>query len=97
MQIGGSLIKLVYFSCESDTDQLGGTLHFLKFESNKIDHCLEFIHNLRIRQQSRDCSTAQDLCVIATGGGAYKYYDDLKKLLNVEVMREDEMECLILG
>lgn len=37
------------------------------------------------------------LCVMATGGGAYKYYDDIKNTLGVEVLREDEMECLVLG
>lgn len=34
---------------------------------------------------------------MATGGGAYKYYDEMKKVLGVEVLREDEMECLIIG
>jgi type II pantothenate kinase len=35
--------------------------------------------------------------VMATGGGAHKYYDMLKSELGVEVSREDEMECLITG
>lgn len=39
----------------------------------------------------------QNLCVMATGGGAYKYYDRITKTLGVEVIREDEMECLIIG
>jgi hypothetical protein len=34
---------------------------------------------------------------MATGGGAYKYYDKLKEALGVNVLREDEMECLIIG
>lgn len=34
---------------------------------------------------------------MATGGGAYKYYDEMKKVLGAEVLREDEMECLIIG
>ena len=34
---------------------------------------------------------------MATGGGAYKYYDKLKAALNVNIIREDEMECLITG
>ena len=34
---------------------------------------------------------------MATGGGAYKYYDEMKKVLGIEVLREDEMECLIMG
>lgn len=39
-----------------------------------------------------------DLCVMATGGGAYKYYDKIKDVLGgVDVLREDEMECLIIG
>ena len=37
------------------------------------------------------------MVVIATGGGAYKYYDEMKKVLGVEVLREDEMQCLIMG
>jgi len=38
-----------------------------------------------------------DLCVMATGGGAYKYYDKIRDVLGVDVIREDEMECLIIG
>lgn len=39
----------------------------------------------------------QELCVMATGGGAFKYYDRIKEALGIEVQREDEMECLIIG
>jgi len=35
--------------------------------------------------------------VMATGGGAYKYYERMREMLGVEVLREDEMECLIIG
>lgn len=38
-----------------------------------------------------------ELCVMATGGGAYKYYDKIREALGVDVLREDEMECLIIG
>ncbi|KAH8642714.1 hypothetical protein IG631_00177 [Alternaria alternata] len=34
---------------------------------------------------------------MATGGGAFKYHDKIKQALDVEVIREDEMECLIIG
>lgn len=34
---------------------------------------------------------------MATGGGAYKYYDTIREALGVKVSREDEMECLIMG
>lgn len=42
-------------------------------------------------------STPEDLCVMATGGGAFKYYDRITEALGVKVIREDEMECLIIG
>ena len=42
-------------------------------------------------------SRLSELCVMATGGGAYKYYDKIKEALGVEVIREDEIECLIIG
>lgn len=34
---------------------------------------------------------------MATGGGAYKYYEKIKDALGVDVIREEEMECLIIG
>jgi len=34
---------------------------------------------------------------MATGGGAYKYFDKIQEALGVEIYREDEMECLIVG
>lgn len=37
------------------------------------------------------------MSIMATGGGAYKYYDQMKQVLGVEILREDEMDCLIMG
>jgi type II pantothenate kinase len=37
------------------------------------------------------------MCVMATGGGSYIFYERMKKELDVEVVQEDEMECLIVG
>ena len=37
------------------------------------------------------------LHVMATGGGAHKFYNKLRDRLGVEIYREDEMECLIVG
>jgi pantothenate kinase len=34
---------------------------------------------------------------VATGGGAFKFYDKLKEALDVNILREEEMECLIIG
>ena len=97
MQIGGSLAKLVYFSREPYSKELGGRLNFLKFETDRIDQCFEFVQQLKTKQQTLNGSKPGELCVMATGGGAYKYYDEMKQRLGVEVLQEDEMECLIIG
>lgn len=34
---------------------------------------------------------------MATGGGAFKFYDKIRDALGVDVSREEEMECLIIG
>ena len=79
------MTKLVYFSREPDAEDLGGSLHFLKFEADKIDRCLQFIEQLKTEQKSLNGSDTQELCVIATGGGAYKHYDTMRKMLGLEV------------
>lgn len=99
IQIGGSLAKLVYFSPEPDSTHVGGRLNFLKFETDQIDECFEFVRQLKTEQEqlTNGSKSPEQLCVMATGGGAYKYYDEMKRVLGVEVLREDEMECLIMG
>ncbi|KAM3513586.1 hypothetical protein MY11210_002781 [Beauveria gryllotalpidicola] len=96
-QIGGSLIKLVYFSREVDQTDPGGRLTFQIFETDRIDDCVEFMRDLRDRQAKLTGSRPSDLAVMATGGGAYKFYDKIRDALGVDVSREDEMECLIIG
>ena len=86
----------MYFSREHGDDSLGGRLNFLKFETDRIDTCIDFMRNLV--SDHRDNGTApSDICVMATGGGVYKYYDKITEALGVEVIREDEMESLITG
>jgi type II pantothenate kinase len=96
-QIGGSLAKLVYFTREPTSTDPGGRLNFINFETDRIDLCLEFMQKLKDKQQKLNGSRPGELCVMATGGGAYKYYDRIREALGVEVLREDEMECLIIG
>lgn len=49
------------------------------------------------KKQALNGSQPGELCVMATGGGAYKFYDKIRDVLGVDVIREDEMECLIIG
>lgn len=55
------------------------------------------MRHLKEHQQTLNGSKPGQLTVMATGGGAYKYYDKIKDVLGVDVIREDEMECLIIG
>jgi type II pantothenate kinase len=95
IDIGGSLAKLVYFTREAESTDSGGRLNFQNFETDRIDDCIEFMKHLRDKKLTLNGSS--DLSVMATGGGAYKFYDKVREALEVDVLREDEMECLIIG
>ncbi|RYO82362.1 hypothetical protein DL764_009620 [Monosporascus ibericus] len=97
VDIGGSLAKLVYFSREAHSTGLGGRLNFQSFETDRIDECIEFMRHLKDNQLALNGSKPGELCIMATGGGAYKFYDRIRERLGVDVLREDEMECLIIG
>ncbi|KAJ5772247.1 Pantothenate kinase [Penicillium odoratum] len=97
VDIGGSLAKLVYFTRELDEADNGGRLNFINFETHRIDICINFIRQLKEEHEKRNTSARDELCVVATGGGAYKFYDKLKAALDVNILREEEMECLIIG
>lgn len=96
--IGGSLAKVVYFSRENGHAEAGGRLNFLSFETDKIDDCIEYLRQLQLKYKKANGETkASELLVMATGGGAFKFYDRIKERLGVDVVREDEMACLIRG
>lgn len=124
LDIGGSLIKLVYFSTndgdDDDDDELGrsgkesvgvsngnrsfpvlkGRLHFSKFETRKINDCLDFIQTQRLHIggcQRLGALPIEKTIIKATGGGAYKYADLFKEKLGICLDKEDEMDCLVAG
>ncbi|KAL2269037.1 hypothetical protein VTJ83DRAFT_3883 [Remersonia thermophila] len=106
IDIGGSLAKLVYFSREAHSTEPGGRLNFVTFETERIEECLEFMRRLKHKHEELTGSpngrgssarSSSDLCVMATGGGAYRFYDKIRDALGVDVIKEDEMECLIIG
>ncbi|KKA27956.1 hypothetical protein TD95_001213 [Thielaviopsis punctulata] len=98
IDIGGSLAKLVYFTREPSSSDPGGRLNFLNFETEHIDECIDFMAQIKDKQLALNGSRPSELSVMATGGGAYKFYDKIRAALGgVDVLREDEMECLIIG
>lgn len=95
LQIGGSLAKIVYFT--SAANKKGGRLHFKKFETEKIEDCIDYVATL-IADVKLESRRDNKLVLKATGGGAHLFYDKLKeKLPGVAIQKEDEMDCLITG
>ena len=75
LDIGGSLVKLVYFSMGSEPHPTGrghpgGKLHFVKFETAKVDECIDFIEAKGLHRRN---GSGAPMRVKATGGGAFKY------------------------
>ncbi|CAN6446298.1 unnamed protein product [Victoria cruziana] len=128
IDIGGSLIKLVYFSRHENyaTDDnrkrpfkhgsevlsgqnnsypiLGGQLHFVKFETRKLNDFLEFVKSKVLHRDGLDFFACQHenplnehTIIKATGGGAYKFADIFKERLAVTLEKEDEIDCLVAG
>lgn len=123
LDIGGSLIKLVYFSREDNSLEnylgksvaaentgvlngctthpiLNGQLHFAKFETTKINECLDFIESKQILGscgRHQEVSGGKTLTIKATGGGAYKFANLFKEKFGVRLDKEDEMDCLVAG
>ena len=79
----------------------GGSLNFERFETDNIHECVEFIQHLIDRSAKVNRVSIEEMRksvkIMATGGGAHKYYELFQSSLGVEVRREDEMECLITG
>ncbi|KAI3733488.1 hypothetical protein L6452_12931 [Arctium lappa] len=124
LDIGGSLIKMVYFSTSreqpidktqnnssrdshggvsrgsKDGRLLNGRLYFLKFETSKINECLDFISSKQLHYRGHQhCGfPASDKNIIkATGGGAFKFADLFKEKLGISLDKVEEMSSLVSG
>ena len=79
----------------------GGLLNFARFETDNIDELIVFLQDLISTSAKANRVSLEkmkkNVKVMATGGGAHLFYEKLKSDLGVEVRREEEMECLILG
>jgi type II pantothenate kinase len=79
----------------------GGSLNFERYETEHIEDCVEFIQTLIERSARVNGVSVADMRasvkIMATGGGAHRFYELFRDRLDVEVRREDEIECLIEG
>lgn len=71
IDIGGSLVKLAYFS-RDPLESGGGKLHFVKFETSRIEECMKFIEDNKLHKRKM---SDRPIRVKATGGGAFKFAD----------------------
>jgi pantothenate kinase len=89
LDIGGSLIKMCWFST---TKVPGGRLHFRKWETSELQDCLNAVAEIF------QSSVVEKRVLCVTGGGAIKYFDQLReKLPQVTIEQLDEMACLMGG
>jgi type II pantothenate kinase len=79
----------------------GGSLNFERFETDNIEHCIDFIQELIKRSAHVNGVSVEQMksgvSIVATGGGAHRFNDLFREQLGIEVVKEDEMECLIEG
>ena len=54
-----------------------------------MDECIAFIREIR--------DEVDGLQIMATGGGAHKFYERMKEELGLDIQKEDEMSCLVSG
>jgi len=79
----------------------GGSLNFERFETDNSEECVTFIQSLIERSAELNGVSIEEMRkgvkIMATGGGAHRFFELFSDDLHVEVQREDEMECLIEG
>lgn len=79
----------------------GGSLNFERFETSNIEDCVNFIQSLITRSAQVNHVSEEEMKksvkIMATGGGAHRFYELFSDSLGVEMRREDEMECLTQG
>lgn len=75
----------------SDVTILGhhGSLHFIRFPTCSMNLFLDMV-------KEKNLSSLADT-VHATGGGAYKFENDFKEIVQLQLMKHDELNCVIRG
>lgn len=66
-----------------------GTLHFIRFATSQMPEFLLMAKNKRF------ADTINTVC--ATGGGAYKFEEDIKNSLGITLHKSDELDSIIYG
>lgn len=79
----------------------GGRLNFTKFETSDLSSLISYLETLISSSAQANRVPVEvmkrNVKIMATGGGAQKFHEQLHDALGIEVRREEEMECLVLG
>ncbi|TVU12151.1 hypothetical protein EJB05_45781 [Eragrostis curvula] len=98
LDIGGTLIKLVYTASCGDGEEGGGAeLRFAKFERRRLDECFQFVRAEGLLRCNGGRPSEGNISLKATGGGAYKFADDFREKLGVCLDKLDEMDSVVSG
>ena len=81
----GKRYSELQFPCE----HLGGILHFIKFETRRLDNALQIV---------KECGLTDGMeRVYMSGGGAFKYEAKIEEELGLKCVPVDEFEALVWG
>jgi type II pantothenate kinase len=72
-----------------DIPQLGGKLHFVRFETRKVPSLIEKLSSSGMIENIKT--------IACTGGGAHKYGATIAEELDITVQQTDELACLVRG
>ncbi|KAI0464915.1 hypothetical protein LJB42_000130 [Komagataella kurtzmanii] len=97
IDIGGSLTKIVY----SSKLENGGKLNFESIETSKVEQIIDRLKEvLKLHygfNPDSDSGEQNEVIIMATGGGAFKYNQLLLDEIKCPVVKTDEMQSLIVG
>ncbi|KAF8783930.1 hypothetical protein HU200_000103 [Digitaria exilis] len=97
LDIGGTLIKLVYTASCGGGDGDGAELRFAKFERRRLHECFDFVRAKGLLGCNGTRSSKENVALKATGGGAYKFANDFREKLGVCLDKLDEMDSVVSG
>lgn len=83
VDIGGSLIKVVYFDVAREA------LVFAKFETTQVGEFVNFMIEKQLNEKARQ--------LVATGGGSFRFSEILEHKLGMVLVKMDELSCLVHG
>ena len=67
----------------------GGHFHFIKFETRHMQDAMDLVKSHKLHWSIRKMG--------ATGGGAHKYAADWERQLNIQMVKQEELDSLVVG